>query len=623
MANPQYEFIAGPQGPQVRIAARGWDILNLPEVNRGTAFTWPERHALKLTGLLPPGVARIDAQVRRTYSQYALQTTNMAKYAYLAALRDRNEVLFFRLLSEHLEEMMPIIYTPTIGEVIQKFSHGFSKLRAVYTSVDYPDQIEIAFDNFGLGADDCDLIVVTDSEGILGIGDQGIGGVQITIGKLAVYTAAAGIDPRRVIPVVIDVGTDNMELLYDDFYLGTRHSRTRGKAYDDFMESFVETVTRKYPNALLHWEDFGADNAHRVLEKYRDRVCSFNDDIQGTAAVVMAAVLAGVKTVGHKLSEQRIVIFGAGTAGVGVADLLRDRMMREGLTQAEASRHFWCLGSKGLIHTGLGTKMRDFQAPYARWESEIKAWGVTDPGNVDLLDVIRNVQPTILIGTSARSGAFSEQVVREMAAHVERPIIMPLSNPTSRAEAMPADIIEWTDGRALVATGSPFKPVEHKGTTYEIAQANNALVFPGLGLGVIVSKADRVSDRMIAAAAEAVADMVGVVPRGKALLPSVAHLRKASGTVAVKVAQTAYEEGLSTIKLADPVQEVYEAMWQPNYPEILLPEGEWRDYDADKAKQRYEERQRLRQRRQDATEPDTEAEAAPPAPVKARAKAEG
>jgi len=590
MANRLYEFIAGPKGPQVRIEARGQEVLNVPMLNRGTAFTWPERHALRLTGLLPPGVATIEAQVRRCYERYCDQSDNLAKYSYLSSLRDRNEVLFYRLLSEHIEEMMPVIYTPTIGEVIQRFSHGYNKLRAVFTSVDYPDQIDVAFENFGLGADECDLVVVTDSEGILGIGDQGIGGVQIALGKLAVYTAAAGIDPRRVIPVVIDVGTDNMELLYDEFYLGARHSRIRGAAYDEFMDRFVETVTRLYPNALLHWEDFGADNAHRVLDKYRDRCCSFNDDIQGTAAVVMAAVLAGVKTVGHKLREQRVVIFGAGTAGIGIADLLRDRMMREGLSQVEASRNFWCLGSKGLIHTGLGDRMRDFQRPYARHAGELTSWGVADLGSVDLLEVVRNVQPTILIGTSARSGAFSEEIVREMASHVDRPIIMPLSNPTSLAEAVPSDILAWTDGRALVATGSPFKPVEHAGTRYEIAQANNALVFPGLGLGVIVSKATRVSDRMIAAAAEAVADMQGVVPRGRSLLPSINHLRMASGTVAVKVAQAAYEEGLSTVKLADPVQEVFEAMWQPTYPEILLPEGDWRDFDEERARARYEAR---------------------------------
>ncbi len=619
MAKPQYEFIPGPTGPQVRIEARGQEVLNVPELNRGTAFTWPERHALKLTGLLPPGVATIEAQVRRCYERYCAQSDNLAKYAYLAALRDRNEVLFYRLLSEHIEEMMPIIYTPTIGEVIQRFSQGFNKLRAVFTCVDYPDQIEIDFDNFDVAPEDCDLIVVTDSEGILGIGDQGIGGVQITLGKLAVYTAAAGIDPRRVIPVVIDVGTDNMELLYDEFYLGARHSRVRGEAYDRFMDTFVETVTRKYPHALLHWEDFGADNAHRVLEKYRDRCCSFNDDIQGTAAVVMAAVLAGVKTVGHKLREQRVVIFGAGTAGVGIADLLRDRMMREGMSKEEASRNFWCLGSRGLIHTGLGDRMRDFQRPYARDARELSSWGVADMDNIDLLEVVRNVQPTILIGTSARSGAFTEDIVKEMAAHVERPIILPLSNPTSRAEAFPADIIEWTEGRALVATGSPFKPVDYNGIRYEIAQANNALVFPGLGLGVIVSRATRVSDRMIAAAAEAVAEIQGVVPRGKSLLPSVNHLRMVSGTVAVKVAQTAYTEGLSTIKLDSPVQDVYEAMWQPTYPRILLPEGDWRDYDEEKARERHEAKLKAAAERTGPT-PSAE-QPKPEAPAKPAAKA--
>ncbi|WP_219107217.1 NAD-dependent malic enzyme [Austwickia sp. TVS 96-490-7B] len=570
MAIRNYEFVPGPRGGKLKIHARGNTILTLPTINRGTAFTWPERHALGLTGLLPPGVAPLSAQVRRCYEQYSQQTRDVAKYAYLAALRDRNEVLFYRLLAEHLEEMLPIVYTPTIGEVIEHFSQGYSRTRGVFTSVDHPQEIEDSLLNYGLEPDECDLIVVTDSEGILGIGDQGIGGVQICVGKLSVYTAAAGIDPRRVIPVVVDVGTDNMELLNDEFYLGARHSRRRGEKYDAFIEEFVATATRLFPHALIHWEDFGAGNAHRILEKYRDRCCTFNDDIQGTAAVVLAAAIAGVRTTGSRMRDHRVVVFGAGTAGVGVADLMRDRMIREGLSEQEAYRQFWCLGSKGLITDAI-PGIRDFQRPYARPHEEVATWDLDDPDRISLADVVRNVRPTMLIGTSARAGAFTETIVRDMAAHVDRPVIMPLSNPTSRAEAVPADLIAWTEGRALVATGSPFAPVEYGGRSYHIAQANNALVFPGIGLGVVISKAARVSDRMITAAAEAVAEIVDVVPRGKALLPSIAQLRRVSGTVAMRVAQTAYAEGLSEVELTDPVQQVYEAMWRPEYPEIVLP----------------------------------------------------
>ncbi|QQR99903.1 MAG: NAD-dependent malic enzyme [Austwickia sp.] len=584
MVNRNYEFVPGPRGQRLKIHTRGSTIMTLPTINRGTAFTWPERHAFGLTGLLPPGVATLDWQVRRSYENYLEQSSPVAKYAYLAGLRDRNEVLFYRLLSEHLEEMLPIVYTPTIGDVIERFSHTFSRMRGVFTSVDFPEEIEESLLNYGLEPDQCDLIVVTDSEGILGIGDQGVGGVQICVGKLSVYTAAAGIDPRRVIPVVVDVGTDNMELLNDEFYLGSRHSRRRGAVYDEFIEQFVATATRLFPHAMIHFEDFGAGNAHRILDTYRHRYCAFNDDIQGTAAVVTAAALAGVKTTGSRMREQRVVVFGAGTAGVGIADLMRDRMIREGLGEAESYRQFWCLGSRGLIHTGLGEKVRDFQQPYARPQDELASWQLDDPGNISLADVVRNVRPTMLIGTSARAGAFTEAIVRDMAAHVDRPIIMPLSNPTSRAEAVPKDIIEWTNGQALVATGSPFAPVEYGGRRFEIAQANNALVFPGIGLGVVVSKASRVSDRMIAAAAEAVAEIVDVAPYGRSLLPSISQLRRVSGTVAIRVAETAYEEGLSQVKLDDPVQRVYEAMWQPVYPEIILPPGDWKDMALERRK---------------------------------------
>jgi len=590
------------------ILPHGNAIMNNSLLNKGTAFTEAERDALGLRGLLPPQVMTIEQQLVRALGNFRRKADALEKYVFLTTLQNRNETLFYRLVQEHAEEMIPIIYTPTVGQACLEYGAIFRRPRGLFISIKDKGRIAEVLRHWPII--DVRMIVVTDGERILGLGDLGALGMGIPVGKLALYTACAGLHPYYTLPITLDVGTDNVALHDDPLYIGLHQKRVRGAEYDEFIEEFVQAVKSAYPKALIQWEDFGNTTAFHILRKYEKQVCSFNDDIQGTAAVVMAAVLSGVKTVGHKLREQRVVIFGAGTAGVGIADLLRDRMVREGLTKDEANRNFWCLGSHGLIHSGLGDQMRDFQRPYARSAEEIKYWTVQDPENIDLIEVVRNVQPTILIGTSARSGAFSEEVVREMAAHCDRPIIMPLSNPTSRAEAVPADIIEWTEGRALVATGSPFKPVDYKGISYEIAQANNALVFPGLGLGVIVSKASRVSDRMIAAAAEAVADMQGVVPRGKSLLPSVNHLRMASGVVAVKVAQSAYKEGLSEIKLEDPVQEVYEAMWQPQYPEILLPEGEWRDFEDDLRARRHAER--LAKRRPAAPSVEQGAEGAQP-----------
>lgn len=552
----------------MRINARGGDVLAWPIINRGTAFTQDERKALGLVGLLPGGVARMDAQLHRVYEQYRAQPDDLSKNVYLGAMRDRNEVLFYRLLSEHLEEMLPIVYTPTIGEAIERFSHWYNRPHGVFLNIDHPDDVEESLLNYGLGSEDVDLIVVTDSEGILGIGDQGVGGIQIAVGKLSVYTAAAGLHPRRAIPVVLDVGTDNLALLNDEFYLGVRHARVRGDRYDEFVDHFVQTANRLYPHAMIHWEDFGAGNAHRILERYRDQCCTFNDDVQGTAAVVAAAAMAGARAAGSRMRHQRVVIHGAGTAGTGVAELMRDAMMRQGLTEEEATRNFWALGSRGLLVEGQ--PMRPFQREYARDADEVADWVLDEPGMISLADVVRNVHPTMLIGTSARTGAFTESIVREMHRHVDRPIIMPLSNPTTKAEARPSDLLGWTDGRALVATGSPFPDVRIGEVTYQVAQANNALVFPGLGLGVSVCRARRVSRRMIAAAAEAVAGLVDASAPGARLLPSVDQLRMVSGTVAMAVAKTAEEEGLAEIALTDPVQQVFEAMWQPVYPEVVL-----------------------------------------------------
>ena len=567
MLERPYELVTTPDGLVARIRARGNDVLRIPIVNRGTAFTEAERRTLGLVGLLPSGVSSMEAQVRRTYGQYRSQPDALAKHLYLAALRDRNEVLFYRLLTDHLQEMLPIVYTPTIGEVIERFSHEYNRPRGVFLSIDHPDDIEGSLANYGLGAEDCDLIVATDSEGILGIGDQGVGGIQISIGKLTVYTAAGGIHPRRVIPVVLDAGTDNLRLLNDELYLGARHARVHGRRYDEFIDAYVTAATKLFPRALLHWEDFGAGNARRILDRYADRCCTFNDDMQGTAAVVFAAILAAIRAGGTSLRDQRVVILGAGTAGMGIADMMRDAMVREGLSVEEATRCFWALDRKGLLTDDRAAGMRDYQVPYAWPTAEVSGWAGPN-GVIGLAEVVAHAAPTILIGTSTQAGAFSEPIVRDMAAHVERPIILPLSNPTSRCEAHPADLIRWTDGRALVATGSPFPPVDHDGRRYVVAQANNALVFPGLGLGVAVSRARRISDPMLAAAANAVAELSDATEPGSALLPPVDDLRLVSAAVGIAVARAAAAEGLAEVELHAPVQQVHEAMWRPEYPRV-------------------------------------------------------
>jgi len=569
MTERPYEFLSTPEGPVLRVRARGFSVLGTPMLNRGTAFTPEERRALGLVGLLPHGVSTIDGQVRRTYAQYQRQPDALSKNVYLANLRDRNEVLFYRLLSEHLAEMLPIVYTPTVGKAIERYSHEYRRPRGVFLSVDHPDLLEESFRDYGLGPDDVDLIVATDAEGILGIGDWGVGGIDIAIGKLAVYIAAAGIHPRRVIPVVLDMGTDNLHLLNDPMYLGNRHARVRGQRYDDFIDTYVTAATKLFPRALLHWEDLGASNARRILQRYADQCCTFNDDMQGTAAVVLAAALAAARASGTRIADQRVVIHGAGTAGVGIADMLREVMTADGLDAEEATRRFWCLGRQGLLTDDRADQLLDFQRPYARPAAEVAGWTRTGTGRgPSLADVVGHVHPTMLIGTSTQAGAFTEAIVRQMAAHVERPVIMPLSNPTSRSEAVPAALIAWTDGRALVATGSPFDPVVHEDTTYRIAQANNALVFPGLGLGVAVARARRVSDRMLAAAADAVAGLSDATTPGAALLPPVDNLREVSATVAVAVARAAVADGLAEVTLDNPIQQVHEAMWQPEYARV-------------------------------------------------------
>ncbi|WP_141525272.1 oxaloacetate-decarboxylating malate dehydrogenase [Bacillus cereus] len=546
---------------------RGVEVLSTPLLNKGVAFTQEEREELGLKGLLPPAVLTLEEQARRAYEQFCSQPDDLLKNVYLTALHDRNEVLFYRILTNHLREMLPIVYTPTVGVAIQRYSHEYRKPRGVYLSINDPSGIEEAFANIGATAENIDLVVVTDGEGILGIGDWGVGGINIAIGKLAVYTAAVGIDPSRVLPVILDVGTNREELLNNPFYIGNRHPRITGEAYDEFIDTFVQAVNKQFPKALLHWEDFSSRNARKILDKYRHDICTFNDDIQGTGAVSLAAVLSAVKVSGVPLSEHRVVVFGAGTAGIGIVDQVRDAMVRVGVSEEESYKRFWCIDRNGLVTDNM-EDLLDFQIPYARREAEVSEWKHNDV--IGLAEVVKHVKPTILIGTSTVAGAFKEEIIKEMASHVERPIILPMSNPTPLAEAKPADLIEWTEGRALVATGSPFEPVTYNGVTYVIGQSNNALIFPGLGLGTIVVRANVMTDGMFAAAAEAVASMVDTSQPGAPILPEVEELRNISEMVAIEVAKVAVAEGVARENLSDNDIKiaVKEAIWEPEYRQI-------------------------------------------------------
>ncbi|WP_217238534.1 NAD-dependent malic enzyme [Streptomyces sp. AC555_RSS877] len=553
----------------IRTTARGHAVLNNPRLNRGTAFTRQERQDLGLEGLVPPQVLTQDQQAARAYTQFRSQPDDLAKNVYLTALRDRNEVLFHRLLADHLAEILPIVYTPTVGTAIERYSYEYRRPRGVYLSVDAPEDIECSLRASGLGPGDVDLIVATDGEAILGIGDWGVGGIDIAVGKLAVYTAAAGVDPARTLAVMLDVGTNRQELLDDPLYLGNRHPRADRESYDAFIDAYVTAATELFPDALLHWEDFGPANARRVLDRYQEKVFTFNDDIQGTGAVNLAAVLSGVRAGGVPLRENRIVLFGAGTAGIGIADQLRDALIADGLTPREATARIWAVDRHGLLTEGQ-QDLRDFQTRYVRRGAEVSDWRRDDSvGGIPLAEVVDRVRPTVLIGASGQGGAFTEDIVRAMAAHTDRPIILPLSNPTRLAEAVPADLLRWTDSRALIATGSPFDPVEIDGVTHHIGQANNALVFPGLGLGAVVARAERITDGMLVAAARAVADQTDAAAPGAPVLPLIDRLRDTSTAVAVAVARAATEGGVARETADDTVEErVRAAMWHPVYPPI-------------------------------------------------------
>ena len=542
-------------GPQIP------DALATPSLNRGVGFTHEERRRLGLTGRLPSGVLTLEQQAERVWRQLQGMPTNLARNLHLDQLHYRHEVLYFKVLSEHLTELLPVVYTPTVGEAIQRFSGEYRGQRGLYLSIDRPDEIAESFETFGLGPDDVDLILCTDAEGILGIGDWGVGGIQIAVGKLALYTAGGGIDPRRTIAVSLDVGTDNEQLLNDQFYVGNRHARRRGAEYDEFIQSYVETAHRLFPKAMLHFEDFGPGNARAILDKYSSDYCVYNDDVQGTGAVIMAALHSGIKVTGIPMRDQKMVIFGAGTAGIGIADQFRDAMAADGATVEQAASQIWPIDKQGLLFDDMDD-LRAFQVPYAKNRRQL---GVDAGDRMGLLDTIKMASPTILIGCSSVPGAFSREVIEAMAAATERPLIFPISNPTSRMEAMPADIIGWSDGKALVATGSPVAPVEYNGMTHSIGQANNVLVFPGIGLGVVVAGAQRVTKRMLDAAAKAVAQQADPNPPGAALLPDVKDLRAISAVVAESVYRAAVEDGVATKTPESVVQAILDTTWVPRY----------------------------------------------------------
>lgn len=540
-------------------------VLTDPLANRGTAFTQEERARLGLVGRLPSAVETLDEQAARCYAQLRSYSTDMERYVYFDQLHNRNEVLYYKVLADHLSEMLPIVYDPTVGEAIKKWSRDYRRSRAVYLSIDRIEDIRPSLAGLGLGAEDVDLLVCSDAEEILGIGDWGVNGTDISVGKLAVYTAAAGIHPGRTIAVNLDCGTDNEQLLNDPAYLGNRHSRIRDEQYDQFIDTYLQVATELFPNALLHFEDFGPSNARRILVENADTYRIFNDDMQGTGAIVMAAVFSAMKVTKQTFADQRLVVYGAGTAGTGMADQIHAGMVRAGLSDEEAKARIWLIDKHGLV-TDDQSDLPDYQQVYARPAREVTDWARSD-GGVRLLEVVRQAKPTILIGTSTDHNAFTQAVIEAMSEGVERPIVLPLSNPTERIEAMPADVVAWSKGQALIATGIPVGPVEYEGATYIIGQGNNALLYPGLGLGTIVSGAQHVTDGMLLAAAEAVASQVDPSGLGASLLPPVDNLRVSSATVAKAVAEQAARDGVATKQYDDLVQAIQDAMWQPVYSE--------------------------------------------------------
>lgn len=548
----------------MEINLTGFDLLNNAHLNKGTAFTEVERDSFHLHGLLPSHVGTLEEQVTRRLNALRSFESSFARYAFLRDLQDMNETLFYALLVRHIDELLPLVYTPTVGEGCQRFSEIWRKPRGVFLS--YPNKSRIPEILANPHFDRVRVIVVSDGERILGLGDQGAGGMGIPIGKLALYTACAGIHPAETLPVLLDVGTNNSERLADPLYIGWRHERIRGPEYDDFVEVFIDAVCRRWPNVLLQWEDFAGTNASRLLERYRDRLCTFNDDIQGTAAVAAATLMAAIGVTGVPLAKQRIVLLGAGSAGCGIGTLLLDAMMENGLSEKEAQRHFFAVDKDGLLLEGMND-IQPTQRRFVQPRTAVAGWKLQGSHRVDLLDVVTNAQPTAVIAVSGQPGALTEPVVRAMAAKVKKPIIFPLSNPTSRAEATPEDLMRWTEGRAIVGTGSPFAPVQWNGKLQPVDQTNNSYIFPGLGLGVLAVRARRISDTMFMAAAKALAALspANSSHEGR-LLPPVNELRNVAFAVAVAVARQAQLDGVAPpFERGSIGDRIRAEMWEPVY----------------------------------------------------------
>ncbi|HEV2666151.1 MAG TPA: NAD-dependent malic enzyme [Blastocatellia bacterium] len=556
----------------LEVSLAGQLLLDYPLLNKGMAFTDEERREFGLLGLLPPHVSTVEGQLARNYENYRRKESDIERYIFLMALQDRNETLFYKLLGHHISEMMPIIYTPVVGAASQLYSHIYRRPRGLYISYRNRGEIKTLLSN--APHPDAAIIVVTDGERVLGLGDLGVGGMGIPVGKLSLYTLCAGIHPATTLPVFLDVGTGNQGLLNDPLYIGWRHERVRGREYDDFIEEFIEAVTETFPGALLQWEDFARHNARRLLERYQDRLCSFNDDIQGTGAVTLAGLLAAVKVNGERLSDQRIVMFGAGSAATGIADQIVAAVVSEGIgegcSEQEAKQRLWMIDVGGLVHTGRDD-IDEISRPFAQPFERIADWRVADRNHVTLAEVVKHLRPTALIGTAAQPGAFTQDVVEEMARHVARPIIFPLSNPTSRSEAKPVDLLAWTSGRAIIATGSPFADVSQSvtggGRPRKIGQCNNAYIFPGVGLGVIASGARQVRQEMFVAAARALSDMSPALSdRMASLFPDLNAIREVSRRVAIAVGLEAQALGLARATTREELAKlVEEKMWTPRY----------------------------------------------------------
>ncbi|RUR14163.1 NAD-dependent malic enzyme [Legionella septentrionalis] len=542
----------------------GKHLLTTPQLNKGTAFTQEERRAFGLLGKLPNQVETLDEQVKRAYLQFSSYTSRLQQNIYLNNLHDKNHILFYKLLSRHTGEMLPVIYTPIVGTAVKYFSREYRQPRGLYITHSDQNQIDEIINN--RSNPEIDLIVVTDGEGVLGIGDQGIGGMDIPVAKLMVYSLCGGIDPNRTLPVFLDVGTNNQELLADPMYLGCRHPRISSEKYDAFVRAFVESIHKQFPNAFLHWEDLGRGNARRILDQFQDELCTFNDDIQGTGAVTLAALLAACDITGISLNNHRIVVFGAGSAGTGISDQIIDALMRGGLSAEEAHQRFWLVDRQGLLIEG-DIDLTEAQKPYARRQEEILSWPINDKKYASLTDTIRQVKPTILIGCSAQPGAFSQDIIELMAQHCERPIIFPLSNPDEKCEAHPSNVLHWSKGTALIATGTAFPAIEYQNRLLHIAQCNNALVFPGIGLGILSVRASRLTKEMILAAALALSELS---PSKKdsflPLLPSLDDAQTVAKHIAVAVARTAIESGVAQCNQDKNLDKlIQDSFWEPRY----------------------------------------------------------